>query len=93
MFQNELSERLAEVGATRMPLSAGVMTLKGFGLGRAYDDTSFSGSLRAKPSPSPNLSNHPRRASPPDPPSTQSSHRNVRPGPWAVIRDAQSMAA
>ena len=87
MFQNELSERLAEVGATRMPLSAGVMTLKGFGLGRAYDDTSCSGSLRAKPSPSPNLSNHPRRAAPPDSPSPQPSHQNGGPGPWAVVRD------
>jgi hypothetical protein len=81
MFQNELSERLAEVGATRMPLSAGVMTLKGFGLGRAYDDTSCSGSLRAKPSPSPNLSNHPRRAAPPDPPPTQFQPSKRAPGP------------
>ena len=24
---------------------------------------------------------------PPDPPSTKSSHRNARPGPWATVRD------
>ena len=33
---------------------------------------------------SPNLRNHPRRASPSDPPSTNYSHRD---GTWAVVRD------
>ena len=30
------------------------------------------------------------RAAPPDPPSTQSSHRNGRPSLWAVVRGARS---
>jgi len=36
---------------------------------------------------SPHLRNHLRLAAPPDIPSIQSSNRNGRPAPWAVVRD------